>query len=36
MKDNPNWETKALCAEVDPEIFFPEVGNSSHWDKKNM
>lgn len=34
MKDYPHWETKALCAQIDPEIFFPEVGNSSHWAKK--
>jgi WhiB family redox-sensing transcriptional regulator len=23
---DPNWRMRALCAEVDPELFFPEPG----------
>lgn len=23
----PDWTKKALCAEVDPDLFFPEVGD---------
>lgn len=25
----PEWTRKALCAEVDPEIFFPETGQKT-------
>jgi WhiB family redox-sensing transcriptional regulator len=25
----PEWTKKALCAEVDPEIFFPEIGGTT-------
>jgi hypothetical protein len=28
--DFPNFDGEALCAEVDPELFYPEVGNSAH------
>lgn len=24
-----DWLKKALCAEIDPELFFPEVGGNS-------
>lgn len=24
---SPEWTRRALCAEVDPDIFFPEVGD---------
>jgi len=34
MPEYDHWATKALCAEVDPDLFFPEVGNSSHWAKE--
>lgn len=23
----PDWTKKALCAEVDPDLFFPEIGD---------
>ena len=28
------WQDKALCAEVDPEIFFPEKGGSTREAKR--
>jgi WhiB family transcriptional regulator, redox-sensing transcriptional regulator len=28
------WQDKALCAEVDPEIFFPEKGGSTRNPKR--
>lgn len=28
------WQDKALCAEVDPELFFPEKGGSSRAAKR--
>lgn len=28
------WQDKALCAEVDPEIFFPEKGGSTRAAKR--
>jgi hypothetical protein len=24
----PEWTRRALCAEVDPNIFFPEIGEN--------
>jgi WhiB family transcriptional regulator, redox-sensing transcriptional regulator len=33
--DSPgNWRGRALCAETDPEAFFPEKGGSSREAKK--
>jgi WhiB family redox-sensing transcriptional regulator len=29
-----NWPERALCAETDPEIFFPEKGGSTREAKK--
>jgi WhiB family redox-sensing transcriptional regulator len=29
------WQDEALCAEIDPEIFFPEKGGSS-WQAKRV
>ena len=26
--DEPEWHDKALCAQTDPEAFFPEKGGS--------
>lgn len=26
----PGWRAEALCAQVDPELFFPEQGFPSH------
>jgi WhiB family redox-sensing transcriptional regulator len=33
MNNDSRWEAKALCAEVDPELFFPEVGSHSRGAK---
>ena len=30
----PSWTEQALCAEVDPEIFFPEKGGSTRDPKR--
>ena len=30
----PDWTKKALCAEVDPDLFFPEVGDDVRKVKK--
>ena len=30
----PDWHEKARCAEVDPELFFPEKGGSTREAKK--
>ena len=30
----PDWTERALCAEVDPEIFFPEKGGSVRAPKR--
>lgn len=30
----PEWQDRALCAEVDPEIFFPEKGGSTREAKR--
>ena len=27
--DEPEWHDKALCAQTDPEAFFPEKGGST-------
>ena len=33
-RDELTWADQALCAEVDPEIFFPEKGGSSREAKR--
>lgn len=30
----PEWTRQALCAQVDPEIFFPEVGDGTRYAKR--
>jgi WhiB family redox-sensing transcriptional regulator len=30
----PEWTKKALCAEVDPEIFFPNKGDKTAYVKR--
>ncbi len=30
----PEWTKQALCAEVDPEIFFPEKGDGTRYAKR--
>jgi WhiB family redox-sensing transcriptional regulator len=32
--ETPNWHESALCAETDPEAFFPEKGGSTREAKK--
>jgi WhiB family redox-sensing transcriptional regulator len=32
--EDPGWQDKALCAETDPEAFFPEKGGSTREAKK--
>jgi len=32
--DAPGWQERALCAETDPEAFFPEKGGSTREAKK--
>ncbi|MFE4834474.1 WhiB family transcriptional regulator [Arthrobacter sp. NPDC056691] len=32
--DDPSWREDALCAQVDPELFFPEKGQPSRDAKK--
>ncbi|SDY86997.1 transcription factor WhiB [Modestobacter sp. DSM 44400] len=32
--DTPSWHESALCAETDPEAFFPEKGGSTREAKK--
>ena len=32
--DNASWQERALCAETDPEAFFPEKGGSTREAKK--
>lgn len=34
LDEPPDWTLQALCAQVDPEIFFPEKGGSAHAAKK--
>ena len=33
-EDAPSWQERALCAETDPEAFFPEKGGSTREAKK--
>src|SRR5215207_2899388 len=33
--DAQSWQEQALCAETDPEAFFPEKGGSTREAKKN-
>lgn len=33
-KDNEPWQDRALCAQTDPETFFPEKGGSTREAKK--
>ncbi|MFF3643431.1 WhiB family transcriptional regulator [Streptomyces sp. NPDC002564] len=30
----PGWEVDALCAQTDPELWFPEIGQSSRAAKQ--
>jgi WhiB family redox-sensing transcriptional regulator len=32
--DHPDWQDRALCAETDPEAFFPEKGGSTREAKR--
>ena len=32
--DEPEWHDKALCAQTDPEAFFPEKGGSTREAKR--
>ena len=32
--DEPDWHDRALCAQTDPEAFFPEKGGSTREAKK--
>lgn len=32
--DERGWQERALCAQTDPEAFFPEKGGSSHEAKR--
>jgi WhiB family transcriptional regulator, redox-sensing transcriptional regulator len=34
MDDEQGWQERALCAETDPEAFFPEKGGSTREAKK--
>jgi WhiB family redox-sensing transcriptional regulator len=29
-----DWQSRALCAQVDPELWFPEAGNTSVYAKR--
>ena len=29
IEEEPNWQERALCAQTDPEAFFPEKGGST-------
>ncbi|MFM1826338.1 MAG: hypothetical protein RLZZ37_973 [Actinomycetota bacterium] len=33
-EDAPSWQEKALCAQTDPEAFFPEKGGSTREAKR--
>ena len=33
LSEIPDWRKDALCAETDPEVFFPEKGGSARWAK---
>lgn len=32
--EDPGWQERALCAQTDPEAFFPEKGGSTREAKK--
>jgi WhiB family redox-sensing transcriptional regulator len=32
--DDPGWQDRALCAQTDPEAFFPEKGGSTREAKR--
>ena len=34
LGDTPDWMAEALCAEVDPDLWFPETGGSSREAKR--
>ncbi len=34
VEDPSEWQTRALCAETDPEAFFPEKGGSTREAKR--
>ena len=34
MAEEPTWQERALCAQTDPEAFFPEKGGSTREAKK--
>ena len=34
MPEEPGWQERALCAQTDPEAFFPEKGGSTRDAKK--
>ena len=34
VSDNEGWQSRALCAQTDPEAFFPERGGSTREAKK--
>ncbi len=34
LGDEPGWQENALCAETDPEAFFPEKGGSTREAKR--
>lgn len=34
IAEEPNWQERALCAQTDPEAFFPEKGGSTREAKK--
>jgi WhiB family transcriptional regulator, redox-sensing transcriptional regulator len=34
LGDEQNWQERALCAQTDPEAFFPEKGGSTREAKK--
>jgi WhiB family redox-sensing transcriptional regulator len=33
-EEEPSWQERALCAQTDPEAFFPEKGGSTREAKK--
>ncbi|HEY0689297.1 MAG TPA: WhiB family transcriptional regulator [Kribbella sp.] len=34
IEEEPSWQERALCAQTDPEAFFPEKGGSTREAKK--
>ena len=34
MTEDPEWQERALCAQTDPEAFFPEKGGSTREAKR--